>query len=41
MSDDSTKPENDDSFSDATAAVAVVVIPVLAVVYWLLGMPTS
>ena len=41
MGDESAKPENDDSFADATAAVVVVVIPVLAIVYWLSGMPTS
>jgi|TARA_B110000977_G_scaffold97659_1_gene128577 hypothetical protein len=41
MSDESTKPENEDGFSDALAAVALVVLPVIAIVYWLSGMPTS
>ncbi len=29
-----------DAMVDALSAVAVVVIPVLAVIYWLSGMPT-
>jgi len=41
MSDESTKPENDDGFADAFAAVAVVALPVLAIIYWLSGTPTS
>ena len=30
-----------DGVTDSMAAVAVVVIPVIAVVYWLSGLPTS
>ena len=41
MSDESTKPENEDGFADAFSAVAVVVLPAMAVIYWLSGMPTS
>ena len=41
MSDESTQPENDDGFAAASAAVAIVVLPVLAIIYWLSGMPTS
>jgi hypothetical protein len=41
MSDESTQPENEDGLADAFAAVAIVVIPVLAIIYWLSGMPTS
>lgn len=41
MSDESTKPENEDGFADALSAVALVVLPVVAIVYWLSGMPTS
>ena len=39
MTDESTKSEN--GFGDAFAAVALVVLPVVAIVYWLSGMPTS
>jgi len=41
MTDESTKPENGNGFSDAFAAVALVVLPVVAILYWLSGMPTS
>ena len=41
MTDESTKPENKNGFGDAFAAVALVVLPVVAIVYWLSGMPTS
>ena len=41
MNDESTKPENEDGYADAIAAVAVVVHPVLAIIYWLSGTPTS
>ena len=41
MTDESTKPENENGFSDAFAAVALVVLPVVAILYWLSGMPTS
>ena len=34
-------PENEDGFADALSAVLVVVIPVMAIVYWLSGLPTS
>ncbi len=33
--------QDEDGLTDAMAAVAVVVIPVIAVVYWLSGLPTS
>ena len=41
MTEESTKPENENGFSDAFAAVALVVLPVVAILYWLSGMPTS
>jgi hypothetical protein len=41
MTDESTKGENENGFSDAFAAVALVVLPVVAILYWLSGMPTS
>jgi len=45
MSDESTeelaKTENEDGFADALSAVAIVVLPVMAIVYWLSGMSTS
>ena len=41
MTDESTKPENENDLGDAFAAVALVVLPVVAIVYWLSGMPTS
>ncbi len=33
--------QDEEGVTDAMAAVAVVVIPVIAVVYWLSGLPTS
>ena len=33
--------DDNDALVDAVCAVAIVVIPVLAVVYWLSGLPTS
>jgi hypothetical protein len=41
MSDESTKTENEDGFADALSAVAIVVLPAMAIVYWLSGMPSS
>ena len=38
MSEEKT---NEDGFADALSAVLIVVIPVIAVIYWLSGMPTS
>lgn len=32
---------NEDSFADALSAVLIIVIPVVAVIYWLSGLPTS
>ena len=31
----------EDAVTDALAATALVVIPVVAVIYWLAGLPTS
>ncbi len=33
--------QNEDAFVDAISAVLVVVLPVVAVVFWLSGLPTS
>lgn len=41
MTDENNTQANEDSFADAMAAILVVVIPVIAVVYWLSGLPTS
>jgi hypothetical protein len=41
MSDELQDANNEDKLVDAISAVAVVVIPVIAVIYWLSGMPTS
>jgi len=41
MSEENQDQFNEDSFTDAISAVAVVVIPVVAIVYWLSGLPTS
>ena len=41
MSEEKQDQVNEDSFADAISAVAVVVIPVVAIVYWLSGLPTS
>ena len=41
MSEENQDQVNEDSFADAFSAVAVVVIPVVAIVYWLSGLPTS
>ncbi len=38
MSDEQQSNEN--SVADAVSAVLIVVIPVIAIVYWLSGMPT-
>ena len=40
MSDDeqtTTKRTDDDGFVDAIAAIALVIIPVLAIIFWLSG----
>ncbi len=31
----------EDAIADSTAAIALVIIPVVAVIYWLSGLPTS
>lgn len=41
MSDESTNSENENAFADAFSAVAIVVLPAIAIIYWLSGMPTS
>jgi hypothetical protein len=41
MTEESTKRENENGFPDAFAAVVLVVLPVVAILYWLSGMPTS
>lgn len=41
MSEEPTIESNEDSFADAISAIAVVVIPVITIVYWLSGLPTS
>ncbi len=43
MSDESAPVEenNEDSTADALAAIACVVIPVISIIYWLSGLPTS
>jgi hypothetical protein len=41
MSEENQEAGNEDSFADAISAVAVVVIPVIVIVYWLSGLPTS
>lgn len=41
MSDEPQDANNEDKLVDAISAVAIVVIPVIAVIYWLSGMPTS
>lgn len=41
MSEESQDQGSEDSYADAVSAVAVVVIPVVAIVYWLSGLPTS
>ena len=32
---------DEDSVTDAVSAILIVVIPVIAVLYWLSGLPTS
>lgn len=39
MSEDNQ--QNEDAFADALSAVLVVVIPVVGIIYWLSGLPTS
>ena len=41
MNDRSENSENEDGFADAFSAVVIVVLPVLATVYWLSGLPSS
>ena len=41
MSDETQDSGNEDGFADAISAVAIVVLPVMAIVYWLSGLPTS
>ena len=41
MSDETNDNRNENAFSDAVAAILVVVIPVIAVIYWLSGLPVS
>ena len=40
MSEEKQRPE-EDALADSVAAVVIVIIPVVAVVYWLSGLPTS
>ena len=43
MSEENSAPEadNEDSAADAISAVAMIVIPWVAVIYWLSGLPVS
>ena len=41
MSEENQDQGTDDSFADAVSAVAIVVIPVITIIYWLNGLPTS
>jgi hypothetical protein len=41
MSEENQDQGSEDGFADAISAVAVVVIPVVAIIYWLSGLPTS
>lgn len=36
-----TEDHNEDAFADAVSAILAVVIPVVGIVYWLSGLPTS
>ena len=33
--------DNEDGFVDALSAIVVIVLPVVTIVYWLSGLPTS
>lgn len=44
MSDENTGNQgagNEDSVADAVSAVVLVLIPVVTIIYWLSGLPTS
>lgn len=41
MSDETENNKNEDGFADALSAVLVVVLPVVAIIFWLSGLPTS
>jgi hypothetical protein len=41
MSEEMQENGNEDGVADAVSAVLIVVIPVLAVIYWLSGLPSS
>lgn len=41
MSDDTTGEADENSVVDAISAVAVILIPVVGIIYWLSGLPTS
>lgn len=41
MSDETENNQNEDAFADALSAVLVVAIPVVTIIFWLSGLPTS
>lgn len=41
MSNETENNQNEDAFADALSAVLVVVIPVVTIIFWLSGLPTS
>jgi len=41
MNDEAENSQEEDGGADALSAVVLIVIPVLAVIYWLSGMPVS
>lgn len=41
MSDETENSNHEDAFADAISALAVVVLPVVTIIYWLSGLPTS
>ena len=41
MSNETEHNRNENSFADAVSAILIVVIPVIGIIYWLSGLPTS
>jgi hypothetical protein len=41
MSEENENNRDEDGFTDTITAILVVVIPVVAVIYWLSGLPNS
>ena len=41
MSQENEVEQDENGMTDALSAVAIILIPVISIIYWLSGMPTS